>query len=52
MNWISLVGALENTHATPLDRDVCTAPTENEAMKIAEQLIAENIKKGWQKVVS
>lgn len=35
--------------AIPLDRDVRTAPDEGEAIKIAEDLIAENIKKGWEK---
>jgi hypothetical protein len=35
--------------ATALDRDVRTAPTEEAALKIAEAMIAENIKKGWEK---
>jgi len=35
--------------ATALDRDVRTAPTEKAALKIAEEMIAENIKKGWEK---
>ena len=36
--------------ATPLDRDVRLAPDEKSALAIAEDLIAENIKKGWEKV--
>ena len=35
--------------ATPLDRDVRLAPDEKSALAIAEDLIAENIKKGWEK---
>jgi hypothetical protein len=37
--------------ATPLDRDVRLAPDEKSALAIAEGLITENIKKGWEKVV-
>ena len=37
--------------ATPLDRDVRLAPDEKSALEIADDLIAENIKKGWEKVV-
>jgi hypothetical protein len=36
--------------AAPLDREVKLAPTKESAMAIAEQLISENIKKGWEKV--
>jgi hypothetical protein len=36
--------------ATPLDKEVRLAPTEEEAMKIADGMIADNIKKGWEKV--
>lgn len=35
------------TRKSPLDREVRLAPNEKEAMKIAEAMIAENIKKGW-----
>jgi Arc/MetJ family transcription regulator len=36
--------------ATPLDKEVRLAPSEAEAMKIAEGMIGDNIKKGWEKV--
>jgi hypothetical protein len=36
--------------ATPLDRDVRLAPDEKSALAIAEELISENIKKGWEKM--
>jgi hypothetical protein len=36
--------------ATPLDRDVRLAPDEKSAIAIADELIADNIKKGWEKV--
>lgn len=36
--------------AAPLDRDVRLAPDEAEALRIAESLVEENIKKGWNKV--
>jgi len=36
--------------ATPLDRDVRLASDEKSALAIAEELIAENIKKGWERV--
>lgn len=36
--------------ATPLDRDVRVAPTEAEALRLADALVAENIKKGWEPV--
>ena len=36
--------------ASPLDREVRPAPTEAEAQRLAEALIAENIKKGWELV--
>jgi hypothetical protein len=35
------------TRKSPLDREVRLAPNEIEAMKIAESMIAENVKKGW-----
>ena len=36
--------------ATPLDREVRVAPTETEALRLAEALVAEHIKKGWEPV--
>ena len=36
--------------ANPLDREVRLAPDEAGAMKIADAMIEENIKKGWNKV--
>jgi hypothetical protein len=38
------------TRKSPLDREVRLAPNEGEAIKIAESMIAENIKKGWNEV--
>jgi hypothetical protein len=38
------------TRATPLDREVRLAPTETIAMKLADEMITENVKKGWNKV--
>lgn len=38
------------TRATPLDREVRLAPTETIAMKLADEMITGNIKKGWNKV--
>lgn len=35
--------------ATPLDREVRLAPDEAGAMKIADAMVGENIKKGWNK---
>jgi hypothetical protein len=35
--------------ASPLDRDVKLAPDEKTAIKIANFLVDENIKKGWNK---
>jgi hypothetical protein len=35
---------------TPLDREVRTAPTESLMHDIAEKMVAENIKKGWETV--
>jgi ATP-dependent DNA ligase len=40
-----------STRKSPLDREVRLAPNEKEAVKIAEAMIAENIKKGWSEVV-
>lgn len=37
--------------ATPLDREVRTAPTEELMKEIAARMIEENIKKGWEEVV-
>ena len=34
--------------ATPLDREVRVAPTEAEALRLADALVTENIKKGWE----
>lgn len=36
--------------ATPLDREVRTAPTAELIERIAEKLIEDNVKKGWEKV--
>jgi hypothetical protein len=35
--------------ATPLDREVRLAPTEALAMKLGDEMVAANIKKGWNK---
>jgi hypothetical protein len=35
---------------SPLDREVKLAPDEKNAMKIADVMVEENIKKGWEKV--
>ena len=37
------------SRAEPLDREVKLAPDEAEAHKIADELVRENIKKGWEK---
>ena len=37
--------------ATPLDREVRTAPTEELMQEIAARMIEDNIKKGWEEVV-
>jgi hypothetical protein len=39
-----------STRKSPLDREVRLAPNESEAKKIAEAMIADNIKKGWNEV--
>ena len=39
-----------STRKSPLDREVRLAPNESEANKIAEGMIADNIKKGWNEV--
>ena len=39
-----------STRKSPLDREVRLAPNESEAKKIAEGMIADNIKKGWNEV--
>ena len=39
-----------STRKSPLDREVRLAPNEAEALKIAESMISENIKKGWSEV--
>ena len=38
------------TRKSPLDREVRLAPNEKEAMKIADDMVTENIKKGWNEV--
>ena len=35
---------------SPDDREVRVAPTETEALRLAEALVAEHIKKGWEPV--
>jgi hypothetical protein len=37
------------SRAEPLDREVKLAPDEAEAQKIADELVKDNIKKGWEK---
>jgi hypothetical protein len=37
------------SRAEPLDREVKLAPNENDARKIADDLVKENIKKGWER---
>lgn len=39
-----------STRKSPLSREVRLAPTEEAAMEIAEQMIASNVKKGWEAV--
>lgn len=39
-----------STRKSPLDREVRLAPNEKEALKVAEAMVAENIKKGWNEV--
>jgi hypothetical protein len=39
-----------STRKSPLDREVRLAPNEQEANKIADAMIAENIKKGWSEI--
>ena len=39
-----------STRKAPLAREVRLAPSEDEAMRIAEQMIASNVKKGWEPV--
>jgi hypothetical protein len=39
-----------SSRKSPLDREVRLAPNEKEALKIAEAMIADNIKKGWSEV--
>lgn len=38
------------TRKSPLDREVRLAPNEKEALKIADAMIGDNIKKGWNEV--
>ena len=38
------------TRASPLDREVRLSPDEAGAMKIADAMVHENIKKGWNKI--
>ena len=40
-----------STRKAPLAREVRLAPTEEQAMRIAEQMVASNVKKGWEPVV-
>ena len=39
-----------STRKSPLDREVRLAPNEKEAIKIADAMIVDNIKKGWTEV--
>lgn len=39
-----------STRKSPLDREVRLAPSEKEALKIAEAMIVENVKKGWNEI--
>ena len=39
-----------STRKAPLAREVRLAPTEEQAIAIAEQMIVENVKKGWELV--
>ena len=39
-----------STRKSPLDREVRLAPNEKEALRIADLMIEENIKKGWNEV--
>jgi hypothetical protein len=39
-----------STRKSPLDREVRLAPNEKEALKIADAMIEENIKKGWSEI--
>lgn len=41
-----------STRKSPLDREVRLAPNEKEALKIADEMIADNIKKGWSEVIA
>jgi len=41
-----------STRKSPLDREVRLAPNEEEALKIADAMIADNIKKGWSEVTT
>ena len=34
----------------PLAREVRLAPTEQEAMRLADQMVEDNVKKGWEPV--
>ena len=46
IHWTDYSGG----RASPLDREVRLAPDEAGAMKIADLMVEENIKKGWNKV--
>lgn len=41
-----------STRKSPLDREVRLAPSKDEADKIAEAMIVDNIKKGWNEVTN
>ena len=46
MHWTDY----SSTRKSPLDREVRLAPNEKEALRIADLMIEENIKKGWNEV--
>jgi len=49
--WDSFSTDYSPGRASPLDRDVKLAPDEKTAVKIANSMVEENIKKGWNKAV-
>jgi len=40
-----------STRKSPLNREVRLAPTEDEATRLADAMVTENVKKGWEEVV-
>lgn len=46
VHWTDFSG----TRKTPLEREVRLAPTLGEALRIGDEIVGENIKKGWDKV--